>query len=160
MAAPVLTALGTPAGRFMKEGYVTRLAFAALPTVSLWIKSLKPPGVDGGDPIDITTMHNATWETMAYKALKKLTEGTFTAAYDPNIYASAQIQALININTSISVHYPDGSTLVFWGAMTKGDPSEHKRGEFPEFSVTFVPSNWDDVNWVEAAPVITSVPGT
>jgi len=153
------TALGTPAGRFLKEGYVTRVSFALNSTISLWIKSTKPPGVKV-DPIDITTMHNTTWETMWFAVLKQLTEGTFTAAYDPNVYSQAQILSLCGRNGGVSLWWPDLSYMDFWGALTDMDPSDHKRKEFPEMSCKFQPSNWDDTNFVEAGPAVTSVPGT
>src|SRR5689334_19933032 len=100
MSAPVPTAPGTPAGILLDDGFSTRITFATNTTVSLWEKSVKPPGLDGGDPIEQTTMRNLTLRTFAPRGLQTLTPMTTTAAYDPNVYN--QLLALININTTVT----------------------------------------------------------
>lgn len=158
MSAPALSARSTPSGILLPDGYQTLISFTANTSVSFWEKTVKPPGADGGDPIQQTTMHNIAWRTMAPRALKTLTESTCVAAYDPNVFN--QIISLINVRTSITVHFPDGSTLVFYGFLQKFEPSEMKEGDQPEATVTICPTNYDYSAHVEAAPVLTSVAGT
>lgn len=158
MAAPATTVRQTPAGIKLDDGYSTKIAFAADPDVSFWEKTVQPPGIDGGDAIETTTMHNTTWRTMASRALKTLTEASCTAAYDPNVYNN--ILSLINVETSVTVHFPDGSTLAFYGFLKTFEVNEHTEGEQPEATITITPTNYDPTNKVEEAPVLTSVAGT
>ncbi len=163
MAAPSTTARLNPSstptnGIAFEDGYQTLIAFAANPSVKIWEKSVKPPGMDGGDAIETTTMHNTTWRTMAPRSLKTLTESTFKGAYDPDVYND--ILALVNISGGITVTYPDGSTLDFWGYLRTFEADEMVEGTHPEATCAITPTNWDPANRVEAAPVMTEVSGT
>lgn len=158
MAAPATTARQTPAGIKLDDGYSTKIAFERDPDVSFWEKTVQPPGIDGGDAIDTTTMHNAAWRTMAARALKTLTECSVVAAYDPNVYNN--ILNLINAEGSITIHFPDASKLDFYGYLKTFEPSENTEGEQPEATITIVPTNYDPANDTEASPVLTSVAGT
>jgi hypothetical protein len=157
MAAPTTTTRQTPSGIRLKDGYSTKIAFKRDPDVSLWEVSVKPPGIDGGDAIETTTMHNADWRTMAARQLQTLTDATTTAAYDPNIYTN--VLQLININDEITVHFPDGSTLAFWGFLRSFEPGDNAEGTMPTATVTITPTNMDN-SGAEQAPVLTSVSGT
>lgn len=158
MAAPSPSARIDPVGIKLDDGYRCLIALAADLDVSFWEKTVQPPGVDGGDSIEQTTMHNDDWRTMSARALKTLTESSATVAYDPNVYNN--ILALINVETTVTIHFPDGSTLAFYGYLQKFEPSELQEGEQPEASITIVPTNFDPAAKVEAAPVLTSVAGT
>lgn len=158
MAAPTPTARGTPSGIKLKDGYQSLVTFAANPTISLWEKAVTPPGLDGGEPVVQTTMHNTQWRTMAPRALITMTPHQFMGAYDPAIYTS--ILTLINVETTVTVTFKDGSTLAFYGFLQKFEPAQLQEGTQPEAAITIVPTNFDYVNKVEAAPVLTSVAGT
>lgn len=155
---PTTTVRQTPAGIRLTDGFSTKIAFAADPDVSFWEKDVKPPGIDGGDAIQTSTMHNVKWRTMASRALRTLTECTTTVAYDPNVYNN--ITALINVEGAITVHFPDGSTLDFYGFLQKFEAAALKEGEMPEATVTITPTNTDPTTGAESDPVLTSVPGT
>lgn len=159
MAAPADTTRGTPTGLRLDDGYSTKLAFARDPTICFWEKTVKPPGVDGGDAIDTTTMHNTTYRTMAARALITLTESSLTVAYDPNVYNTI-ITNLLNQEGAITVHFPDGSKLSFFGYLRTFEPNDCAEGEQPTATINITPTNYDPVNGVEAAPVLTSVAGT
>ena len=49
MSAPTVTARGTPAGTKLDDGFSTKVAFAADPTIAFFEKTVQPPGFDGGD---------------------------------------------------------------------------------------------------------------
>lgn len=158
MTAPTLTARTTPVGLKLNDGFSTKIAFAADPDISFWEKTVQPPGWDGGDAIDVTTMHNTTYRTFAARALVTLTESSLTVMYDPACYT--QIRAIINVETSISVHFPDGSTLTFYGYLRSFEVGDHVEGEPPEATIVIQPTNVDPVTGGEEAPVVVSVAGT
>lgn len=158
MAAPTITARTTPTGFELPEGYRVTIAFAAKPAVQLWEKSVKPFGIDGGDPIDFTTQHNTDVMTQRPPHLKKITEITFTAGYDPD--AMTDLMAMVNNEDSITVHYPENSTHSFFGWLQKAEFSEMKVKEMPLGTFTVAVSNWDPVNKVEQKPVFTPAAGT
>lgn len=159
MAAPATTARSTPAGRLLKDGYRTVIAPSLLPTVSFWEKEVPAPGVDGGDAIEQTTMHNAAWRTFAARSLKTLTPIQLKVAYDPNLYN--QIMSLVNDDSgSWTVTFRDLSTLDFFGYLKTFTPDPLVEGTQPTATIEIVPTNFDRANNVEAAPVLTSVSGT
>ena len=159
MATPATTSRSTPAGKILEDGHSTVIAFARDVDVSFWEKTTQPPGMEGGDPIDITTMHNSTWRTMAPRSLITLTPFTVTAGYDPNVYNNI-LNNLLNQSGSITVHFPDGSTLDFYGYLQTFEPQANAEGTHPECNITIVPTNYDPTNDVEEAPVLTEVAGT
>lgn len=148
-----MVARQTPTGAFLRDGYQTLIAFTDDPDVSLWEKQVQPPGIDGGDAIEITTMHNTNWRTMFARSLKTMTEANFTSAYDPQVYT--QILSLINVNQLITVHFPDASTLDFWGYLQTFEPGDHEEGEQPEAECTITPTNYNHTSGNEVAPVMT-----
>ena len=158
MGTPTTTARSTPQGIRLDDGFSTLIAFAADPDVSFWEQTVQPPGLDGGDPIETTTMHNENLRTMSSRALKTMTPMTTTAAYDPNVYNN--LNSLINVETSITVIFPDGSTLAFFGFLQKFEPQELKEGEQPLASITIVPTNIDPSDGSEAEFVLNSAAGT
>lgn len=158
MAAPTPTVRGTPAGLRLKNGHSTKITFNRFPTVQFWEETVQPPGVDGGDAIETTTMHNTAWRTNAPRNLKTLTPGNVKASYDPTVFNTI-VNSMINIEDTITVTFPDGSTLAFFGYLQKFEPAELKQGEQPEATISFVPTNMDATG-AEQAPVLTSVAGT
>lgn len=158
MAAPTPVALGTPSGIKLKDGYSTRIAFSLNASIELWIKTVTPPPLDGGDPIDQTTMHNLLWRTKAPRSLIDTGVMAVKCAYDPNVYSS--LQALLNSPGTVTVQFPDGSTVSFFAYLSKAEPQEVSDGSQPEINITVVPTNFDPVNKVEAGPYVVSVTGT
>lgn len=157
-AAPSATVRVAPSGIKLKDGFSTKVTFATDTNLEIWEKTVKPPGIDGGDAIDQTTMHNTTWRTMAARQLKTLTEASSKFAYDPSCYTA--FIALINVETTITKTFPDGSTLAFYGFLKMVEFDDLAEGTQPEGTMTIVPTNFDPTNKVEAGPTITSVAGT
>ena len=164
MAAPEATVRGTPGGKKLQDGFSTLITLALDATIEFWEKSGPPPGIEGGDPIDQTTMHNEVWKTWQPRALKTLEPFTVTVAYDPICYggdaADESVLEAINRNDTITVTFPDGTTLAFFGYLQNFLPQDHVEGEQPEAQVTLVPTNYDPVNDVEAGPVMVNITGT
>lgn len=158
MAAPTPTTRSTPVGIKLDDGFSSKITFAADPDISFWEKTLQPPGVDGGDAVETTTMHNVTYRTMGPRQLKTLTNSSSVVAYDPAVLT--QIIALINVRTTITVTFPDGSTWAYYGFLKSFEPSDLQEGEQPEATVEIVPTNFDPTNKVEAGPALASVAGT
>ena len=157
-AAPVDTVRQTPSGIKLDDGFPTKIAFNRLPNVAIWEITVKPTGIDGGEAIETTNMHNLKWRTMAARKLVTLTESTIKFAYDPKI--KQQIQSLINKEGSITEWFPDGSKLSYFGYLRTVDFDDNAEGTRPEGTATITPTNWDPVNRVEADPVLTEVAGT
>jgi hypothetical protein len=158
MAAPTPTARPDPTGIYLDDGWRTLITFAANAAVSFWERTVQPPGVDGGDAIDSSTMHNDVWRRRSARSLKEMSDSVVVAAYDPEVYVD--IIDLVNRETTITVTFPDGSTLAFYGYLRVFEPGELADGEVPEATITITPTNWDPAARAEAAPVLTSVAGT
>lgn len=156
MAAPTPTTRETPLGIPLKDGFPTKITIEDDPDISFWEKTVQPPGLDGGDKIDISTMHNTTYRTYIPRSLKELTDGRCRVAYDPDIYD--EILARINVNDVITITFPDGSTLAFWGFIRTFEPQEIAEGGQPEADVQFSPTNYDGS--AEQAAVMDEVAGT
>jgi hypothetical protein len=137
----------------LTDGFSTRLSFANYPGILLEEKTVTPPGIEGGGAIDNTTMANTTWRTASPKSLKTLTDGSLSAAYDPDVLDT--IMTMINENQLITATFPDGSTFAFWGWLDTFEPSELSEGEQPLADCTMVPSNKND-SGVETGPVYSA----
>lgn len=158
MPAPAATDRQTPSGIYLENGHSTKITFARDPDISFWEKTVTPPGIDGGDAVETTNMHTVRWRSKKPRTLKTLTDMTTTVQYDPALYN--QIVDLINVEDTITVEFPDGSTLAFYGFLQKFEPGELSEGAPPEATITIVPTNTDLNASTEQAPVLTSVAGT
>lgn len=158
MAAPTPTPRVTPSGIKLKDGFPTKITFSTDTNLEIWEKTVQPPGISNGDPIEQTTMHNDDWETFAPQALNSLTESGGTAAYDPGCLTA--IQAMCGLEQTITYTFPDGTTWAVYGYLVEFIPDSLERGSQPEASFRIQPTNWDNVNKVEAGPAVASVAGT
>ena len=136
------------------DGHGTTYAFADLPSVNFYEKQVTPPGLDGGGENDTTTMQNTTYRTRAPKQLVTLTESTLVAAYDPDVYDDIVGANGINNNQLITITFPDGSTLAFWGWINSFVPNEMVEGSQPTANVSIMCSNQNGAG-AETAPVFT-----
>lgn len=158
MAAPTLVERQTPVGSRLKTGHPTLYAFSADPDVSIWETAAKPPGWEGGDKIPTTTYHNEDLRTFAARVLKEMTDGEMTVAYDPRCYP--QIRALINVEGIVTVHFPNGSALSFYGYLQNFEPDDTSEEEMPTASCTIVATNTDPATGTEELPVYFPASGT
>ena len=139
------------------DGFQTQISFSEdasglVSGIVLFEKEVTPPGIQGGGENDVTTMRNETWRTKAPKQLMTLSPCSFVAAYDPAIYDD--ILAMIQVNQQITITFPDGATLVFWGWLDEFTPGALAEGTQPTASCTIVPSNQNG-SGVETAPIYT-----
>ena len=165
MTAPATDiATHDPDGIHLDDGYQTLISFEVNPAASFWEKTVKPPGMDGGDPIDTTTMHNETWRTMAPRQLTSMTDLNLTVAYDPVLYdartEAGSILNLLNQKTTINVVFPDGSVLAFYGFLRSFDPTPLEEGSQPEATIVGTVTNQDPSTGAEEDPVLVNAPGT
>ena len=158
MGTPTTTARVDPVGIKLPDGHSTQLAFAADPDVSFWEKVVKPPGIDGGDAIEQTTMYNEEWRTFAARALKTLTESGADVAYDPRVID--QIMALVNVEGSITLHFPNNSTLDFFGFLRTWEPEDMEEGTQPTAHINITCTNTDPTDGSESAPNFKLPSGT
>ena len=158
MAAPTPSVPGTPTGHKLGDGYQTRVAFAGNLTISFWEKAVTAPGVDGGAEIDTTTMHNVHWRTMAPRTLVTMTAFSMTVGWDPALYTA--ILAMLNVPTTVTVVFPDGSSICFFGYLKSFKPGSMEEGKFPEATIEVSPTNTDPTTCAEEAPVFTAGIGT
>lgn len=139
----------------LQDGHQTLITFANYPSVAVCEKEVQPPGVEGGGANDITCMQNTTWRTRAPKKLKTLSDSSLSVSYDPAVYDD--IVAMTNENQLVTITFPDGSTLAFWGWVDAFTPNALVEGEQPTADMTIMPSNVDDAG-DEVAPVFTAAP--
>ena len=158
MAAPSATARETPVGIALQDGFSTKITLGADASIEFWEKTVKPPGVDGGDPVETKTMHNSDWETFAPRSLKRLTEVGSRVAYDPDLYD--ELTSRVNSEDTITVTFSDASTLAFFGYLRSFEPADCEEGTQPEADIVIQPTNWDYTNHVEAGPTLVETSGT
>ena len=138
----------------MKDGHGITLSIAGHDfSLVLDPTEITPPGIEGGDPIENTTLSNTAVTTKVPPALKKITDGKLTVTYNPG--EQADIDSAIGDNAAITITFPDAgdATLVFYGYLKEFTPGELKKGELPTAECSFVATN--DNAGVETAPILT-----
>lgn len=125
----------------LDDGFATFITFANLATIKLYEREVMPPGYTAGGPIETTTMRNIAYRTSAPRKLKSLTQVTATVSYATE--AIDEIWAQIGINQLVTITYPDGWVIAFWGWIESFTPASHKEGEQPTASLVVHPSMRD-----------------
>jgi hypothetical protein len=115
--------------RGLPDGYRTLVTFADFPSIQLFAKKVTPPGIEGGDGIDTTTMLNDRWKTKYPQSLIEATPLNFTAAYKPEIYVQAVIA--VNLPQYITVTFPNGDSVGDYGWLRSIKPNSHEIGAQP-----------------------------
>jgi hypothetical protein len=158
MTPPAPSPRGTPSGRKLGDGFPTRISIALAPDAPIWEKTVTPPGWDGGEPVDTSDMLNTQFHTLAPRHLITMTTMACTAHYDPAL--AATMNSIINKPTTVTVHYPDGSSLAFYGYVKSFKPSSNEEGKPAEAAMEVQPTNQDPVTCSEEFPVYTPGSGT
>lgn len=134
----------------LTDGHSTIMLVAPQAGILFFEIEVTPPGLDGGGPNDTTTMRNTTWRTRQPKKLVTMTGLTIKASYDPQMYST--IVANLNVNQPLTLQFPNGANIVFYGWIDKFTPDPHREGEQPTATIMVEPSNQNEVG-VETAPV-------
>lgn len=158
MTAPVATIRQQPVGRQLPKGYQTLITFASSPTIAFWEQEVTPPGLDGGDSTDTTNQFSDTWVTKSPGTLVELTDMSVKVGYDPKVIVN--VASLINVTTTVTIRFPDGSTIAAYGYLKSFAPGALTRSGFPDATITIVFTNMDPVTCVEEGPVYTAGSGT
>lgn len=125
---------------FLVDGFSTIIQIAgAAGNIFLREREVQPGEIDGGGPIDTTTMLNAVMETQTFKSLKKFGATKSQCQYDPNVYT--QLMLIVNTLQFFTIFFPDGQTLPFYGWVNKFTPQSLKIGEFPLGELEILPTN-------------------
>jgi hypothetical protein len=160
MAAPTPVARVAPVGTKLDDPFPTTMCFGVDPTIGLWEKTIKPPGLDGREPIDTTTMFNQKVVTKAPRVLIDTTNATGKYQYDPACLTPL-LTTVLNKRGVITVWFASGASWCFYGYLQKFTPSENSDStEPPMADIEVVQTNWDPVHNVEALPVYTASSGT
>lgn len=153
MANPTKTTRTTPSGTRMDDGYQSLIAFEGNAGILFWEKSITPPGLDGGEAIPTTTMHNSMWRTFAPMQLITSTEVTVRAAWDVDLYD--EILSILNVEKSITVDFPTANRFyIFYGWLRSFVPGDMVEGAQPEATISIFVSNFDPINQLEVGPII------
>lgn len=139
----------------LDDGHATLISFANFPTVKFWEKEVTPPSMMGGGANDTTTMRNVAVRTKKPKKLKTVGDMKFTAAYDPEVFDVDEVWAMLQDNQLITVVFPNGAEIAFWGWLDEFQPNSNKEGEQPTAACTIIASNLDDSD-NEVVPVYTA----
>ena len=131
----------------LTQGHGTRIYFLTTPILWFEEKSVHPPAIDGGEPID-TTVDIAAVQRVSLSAprakVKMGTEINLVVAYDPRVlnYYS-ELNHAIGLNQYIVCEFSDTSQLKFLGWIQKFNVNAMREGEQPEASVTISISNFN-----------------
>lgn len=138
---------------YLDDGFSTKITNLLAPGVALYERTIKPPGLTAGGPIDTTTMYNEVMRTQSPKSLTNLEPVEMKCAYATAAMGTI-MATLLRKNTQWTLEYPDGATLVFWGWLEEFMPPDHEEGVMPLADVKIQPSNVDN-NGAEFVPVYT-----
>ena len=146
-----------PLGTMLTNGYQSLIAISNNTEISFWEKTVQPVGLDGGEPIDVTTQHNTTIKTKAPQALPELTASSITAAFDPivlnHILAAGVGNEILNHNQLISHHMPDTSQWDTYGFFRSFIPAAFANGTHPEATIVIEYTGLSD-----AVPSVETMP--
>lgn len=160
MTAPTPTARQAPTGTKLDDPFPTTYAFSLAPSVGLWEKSVKPPGLDGREPINTATMFNQRWVGKAPRVLVDMTALTAKVQYDPAVLPTL-VNTLLNKKGTITVWFASGASWCFYGYLQKFTPTENSdSAEPPMADVEIMPTNTDPATNAEAGPIYTASSGT
>lgn len=158
MAAPAPSTRSTPVGTKPKSGYQSTISFASpYGDLEIWEKTVTPIGIDNGEPIDTTTMHNTRYRTKAPRPLNEVLGAMTRAAYDPQVLT--RIMTICGLDTTVTIHNFDGSSYAFFGYLKSFKPGGSEDTKQPEADVEVVATNVDSTG-AEFAPVYTKPSGS
>jgi|SRR6185503_16081132 len=139
----------------MRDGFRTLISFSNLGNVNFAEVNVKPFGLDGRGPIDITSMRNIKYVTKWPKQLSDLTPIQSDCQWDPVFLTQLKALVLL-VNQLITVTMPTGNVLGFYGYCDKAEPQPQKEGEVPIIQLTIIPTNINPAGF-ESSPTFNGV---
>ena len=139
----------------LENGYKTLIGFELDADVGLEEETVKPPGFDGGGPINTSTMRNDLLESQAPKGLYRITPSNSRCAYKTG--SIPKLQNMMNKKQIITYTYPNGAKLAVWGWLDKVEPDENSHGTQPKVRLT-IEKSMRDRNGVLTPAVYTPPP--
>ena len=119
-------------------------------TVIARIRALTPPA-ESQEKIDVTSLDNEEFKTYLLAALKDVDDVTVTLGMRDAL-------GLSKTNQAHTITFPDGSTCVFWGQVSKTAPSQLTSKTEALWDVTISVLNLNATE-VETGPVWTKATG-
>jgi hypothetical protein len=117
---------------FLTDGYQTLIEVPGIvgqPVLLFREREVQPPDLDGGGPIETTTMRNTRFRTKQPKHLITTGDITTHVQYAPQVYDD--VLRSLQIVGKITIRFPDGYITVFIGWLEKFTPTSLKEGDFP-----------------------------
>ena len=142
----------------LEDGQNTVIAFGSYPTALIYAKTVAPPGIIGegldGEKgwLETTSNENTAWRTFIPKKFKALSPCVLVAAYNPTVYST--IVSMAQINQLITITFPDGTVITFYGWLGHFVPQPIEKGEQPTAEIIIYPSNLNGSE-VETGPTVT-----
>jgi len=142
----------------------TRIFFASTPILWFEEKSITPPAIDGGEPIDTTVDVAGTQRVSLSAPRAKVKMGTtvnLVVAYDPRVFNyHNELNRAIGLNQYISCQFPDTSELKFLGWLQTFTANAMQEGEQPEANISIIISNFNLDNNLPEYPQFIHPSGT
>jgi hypothetical protein len=110
------------------DGHGIRIVFVN-GGVTVYEKNVTPGGIEGGDPIDITTNDNTSLRSFAPRTLATETPINLEVTY--NQTDKAALEALANTSDDIRTEYPDNTTELTSGWIRSVIANQATSGEQP-----------------------------
>lgn len=160
MAAPTPNTNRTTnaSARMIGEGYQVLIVLDGDPDIEFEEQEVTPPSLMMDEFIDRTTNHNAAVRTKQPSSLYDVGPITATVTYDAMVLNS--IKAIIGVNTTCTVVFPNGDAWACYAALKEFKPAAMVRGQQPKAEVVIVPTNMDPSDCSEAEPVFLAGAGT
>jgi len=116
------------------DGYNIRISLVNQ-GITLYEKNVTPPGVEGGDPINITTNDNGDFMSFAPRSRKQRTAAQAEVTYDDTDLDA--LEAAVDQSDDILVVWPDDTTKLDSGWVRSVIANQTQEGEQPTANITF-----------------------
>lgn len=128
----------------LKDGYQTLFTAAVIVAKMYKVISLTPPALDGRGSIDQTNMESEITTQKSAKSLIDVGNFNITIAYDSKNYDFTDVNSFafwLNINGLMTLTFPDGTSVNFWGYINAFRPGENSEGNRPTAVLEIIVTN-------------------
>ncbi len=135
----------------LKNGFKTLVTFSQVLFPDFYGEvEVTPPGTSARGGIPQSTMRNILWTTQLPKGLKELQPLTMKVAYDTRLIPV--LMTLVGVNQRVTIRWPDGATLSFWGWIDEATFDSMTEDNRPIYNLSVQTSNVNAA-CVESGPV-------